>query len=259
MNVYKKQIITPTDQGKQRIIGDKTLLIKELQNTFEKLFNIKNPKEELATLIRFLETNLSNANLNSLNATLVAGKINKQQITAEDIKGAEEYCQQIQKGNPKNLIANNLVQFILSNTLGEPKSNIKIKQDLPFSNKLPNKLSAVVATKEASQGTFQGNIKIGKTPDNKLQIKDPYVSKEHCQILFVDGEIAGIADLNSSNGTYVNGNKIEEFVELKNNDVIQIGTTKIKVINGNRLVVTIKNKENPIAYDIDKNTGELSS
>ncbi|MBI2083180.1 MAG: FHA domain-containing protein [Deltaproteobacteria bacterium] len=67
------------------------------------------------------------------------------------------------------------------------------------------------------------NIGIGRSPANDVVLKEPKVSRQHAQIQ-IDGDNYLLVDLNSSNGTYVGGNKITEHL-LKPNDEIRIGKT----------------------------------
>ena len=50
-------------------------------------------------------------------------------------------------------------------------------------------------------------FKIGKLAQNDLALNHPAMSREHCQIILHGGRFF-IRDLNSKNGTYVNGSRI---------------------------------------------------
>ena len=62
---------------------------------------------------------------------------------------------------------------------------------------------------------------IGKAPDNGIILSDPRVSRHHCQITFNQKGWL-IEDLNSTNGTYVNGQKVESK-PLDPGDRIELG------------------------------------
>jgi len=66
------------------------------------------------------------------------------------------------------------------------------------------------------------SIIMGRKQGNDIVINDPYMSSEHLKIT-VSGKRFMLTDLGSSNGTYVNGERIEGEVELKNNDRIRLG------------------------------------
>jgi pSer/pThr/pTyr-binding forkhead associated (FHA) protein len=52
---------------------------------------------------------------------------------------------------------------------------------------------------------------IGRVEDNAFQIAEPSVSSHHCEIELKGGEVV-VKDLNSTNGTFINGEKIAERV-----------------------------------------------
>ena len=57
-----------------------------------------------------------------------------------------------------------------------------------------------------------------------IVLHDPAVSRRHAELCF-DGERWTVRDLDSSNGTFVNEQKLAEQLELANNDQIRCGTT----------------------------------
>ena len=66
---------------------------------------------------------------------------------------------------------------------------------------------------------------VGRTPDNQVRLNKPAVSRRHAQLTQTDKGWA-IKDLQSENGTYVNGEKIAERV-LADGDRVQIGTVRL--------------------------------
>ncbi|WP_418752147.1 FHA domain-containing protein [Frisingicoccus sp.] len=79
---------------------------------------------------------------------------------------------------------------------------------------------------------YIGREPFGTSPDRMLRIKeDAWISKLHCMI-YEEGHRLYLADLNSRNHTFVNEQKIEVPVVLKNGDVIRIGKTELKVLFG---------------------------
>ncbi len=71
-------------------------------------------------------------------------------------------------------------------------------------------------------------VKVGKLSTNDFQLNDNSVSRQHCQFLkSKDGY--KIVDLNSTNGTFVNGKKIKERV-LKEEDNVTIGRTTLTFV-----------------------------
>jgi len=75
-----------------------------------------------------------------------------------------------------------------------------------------------------------GQITLGRGNDNQIILKDPYISKKHLKIVEDEGKFY-LEDLNSSNGTYVNGERIMDVVELKNGDRIRVGQVEFLYVN----------------------------
>lgn len=72
---------------------------------------------------------------------------------------------------------------------------------------------------------------IGRDDRNSICIKDKFLSKFHVRIVEDEG-IYFIEDLKSANGTFLNNEKIEDAIELKSNDIINIGSLKFLFIQG---------------------------
>ena len=76
-------------------------------------------------------------------------------------------------------------------------------------------------------------VTIGRAPENDLVLNDLLVSRRHA-VLRRTGEQWELADLNSFNGTYVNGNRISSAV-IGPDDVVGIGH-QLLVLSGDTLV-----------------------
>lgn len=63
---------------------------------------------------------------------------------------------------------------------------------------------------------------LGRHPDCTIQLQSNMVSRRHARVLAKDGKHI-IEDLESGNGTLVNGQKITQATELKHNDRIKLG------------------------------------
>jgi len=70
---------------------------------------------------------------------------------------------------------------------------------------------------------------VGRRPYNDIVIDNLAVSGEHA-VLQMSGNEVYLEDLNSTNGTYVNGKAVKKQL-LQNNDAVEIGKYKIKYIN----------------------------
>jgi predicted component of type VI protein secretion system len=69
-------------------------------------------------------------------------------------------------------------------------------------------------------------ISIGRSEENTVIIEDPNVSRQHALVEKKDGRFI-IRDLESTNGTFVDGCRVEKHA-LHNGDTITIGTTKLQ-------------------------------
>ncbi|MEO6319191.1 MAG: FHA domain-containing protein [Polaromonas sp.] len=72
-------------------------------------------------------------------------------------------------------------------------------------------------------------VTLGRRPYNDIVIDHLAVSGEHA-VLQVSGSEAFIEDLNSTNGTYVDGKTVKKQ-GLKNGDVIEIGKYRVQYVN----------------------------
>src|SRR5512135_1051292 len=73
-----------------------------------------------------------------------------------------------------------------------------------------------------------GITTVGRHDGCQLRIKASQVSRRHCE-LFEKGGVLLVRDLGSSNGTYVNGKRIQEQRVLGPGDEIMIGQVKLRV------------------------------
>jgi len=71
---------------------------------------------------------------------------------------------------------------------------------------------------------------LGRRPYNDIVIDNLAVSGEHAVLQMVGSEVF-IEDLNSTNGTYINGKAIKKQL-LQHNDTVEIGKYKIKYLTG---------------------------
>jgi pSer/pThr/pTyr-binding forkhead associated (FHA) protein len=69
-------------------------------------------------------------------------------------------------------------------------------------------------------------ITLGRAPTNEIILQDAKASRSHAQIEF-EGNVCSLADLESTNGTRVNG-KLVERADLSPGDVISIGDSTLR-------------------------------
>ena len=73
-------------------------------------------------------------------------------------------------------------------------------------------------------------LTLGRDKHNNIVLKDPFISKNHMMIV-QDEENYFLEDLNSANGTYINRQKVEDVVSLKNGDVVEVGNVEFLFVN----------------------------
>jgi len=69
-------------------------------------------------------------------------------------------------------------------------------------------------------------VRIGRADDNDIIINDEMVSRHHAVIYLKDGK-RFISDLGSTHGTYVNGNKVKDDLELLDDSTIMLNRVRI--------------------------------
>lgn len=89
-------------------------------------------------------------------------------------------------------------------------------------------------------------IKIGRSQSNDVVISNPVVSGEHAMLFAMDDGSVMIKDLSSTNGTYVNSNRISEMTPLRPGDIVKLGDTVFDwqgaLKSGNKTVVNPRSK-----------------
>ena len=68
---------------------------------------------------------------------------------------------------------------------------------------------------------------IGRVEDNTFQIAEPSVSSHHCEILLRGSDVV-VRDLNSTNGTFINGEKVAESV-IKPGQILRLGQIEMRL------------------------------
>jgi hypothetical protein len=69
---------------------------------------------------------------------------------------------------------------------------------------------------------------IGRIEENNFQISEPSVSSRHCEILLRGNDVV-VKDLGSTNGTFINGEKITEEGVLKPGQTLRLGNVELKL------------------------------
>jgi len=71
---------------------------------------------------------------------------------------------------------------------------------------------------------FERAVLLGRGPLADLELKDPAVSRRHALVSWAE-ERCFVSDLQSGNGTYVNGERVKDPVQLGEGDEIRVGST----------------------------------
>jgi hypothetical protein len=75
--------------------------------------------------------------------------------------------------------------------------------------------------------TVNGGVTIGRSPQTDIPIEDRFASGRHARIYERDG-FSYVEDMGSTNGTYLNGNRLDSPELLQTEDRIRIGDTEFR-------------------------------
>ncbi|MHB8288103.1 MAG: FHA domain-containing protein [Acidimicrobiales bacterium] len=79
---------------------------------------------------------------------------------------------------------------------------------------------------------LEGELTVGRSPDCSVHVDgDQFASSMHARVFTQDGRL-WVEDLGSTNGTYVNAERIFEPVDLRKGDLVQVGETVFEVSAG---------------------------
>ncbi|MFW5866571.1 MAG: FHA domain-containing protein [Armatimonadota bacterium] len=70
-------------------------------------------------------------------------------------------------------------------------------------------------------------VTIGRSGENSLQVADRFISSRHALVCLREGRRI-LVDRGSTNGTFVNGDRVEDEVELSDGDRIALGNTVVE-------------------------------
>lgn len=77
---------------------------------------------------------------------------------------------------------------------------------------------------------IEGVLTLGRGRGNDIAVKDQFISKNHFKIQEDENQYY-MEDLNSKNGTIVNGELIQDTVRLSNGDIIKAGSIEFLFVN----------------------------
>ena len=91
-------------------------------------------------------------------------------------------------------------------------------------------------------------IRLGRSGDNDIVIKNPNVSSHHAQIR-ISGDKVLIEDLNSSNGIFVNNRKVLISV-ITSNDIIQLSKNYVLKWNDIQPLISTETRKVPTSSKV---------
>ena len=77
-------------------------------------------------------------------------------------------------------------------------------------------------------GGMEGQVTIGRSNENNYAIDDPSLSRRHCVLRHTKDQLF-FEDLNSRNGSKVNGREVHSSLEIKNGDTLELGKINLTV------------------------------
>lgn len=98
-------------------------------------------------------------------------------------------------------------------------------------NTAPQPIALVVRSPLSAQGErhlLADALTIGRSPECDVIIDDSYSSQAHAR-LYRDGSQHLLEDLGSTNGTYLNRQKVDNATAVRVGDFVQVGSTVFEV------------------------------
>jgi uncharacterized protein involved in exopolysaccharide biosynthesis/Mrp family chromosome partitioning ATPase len=132
-----------------------------------------------------------------------------------------------------------LIELYFDHTLKRPSDiearlGVPLFLSIPYRNgkgkprllSAPGKTALVLTSELLGRSIVLNGSKttIGRLPENTVPIEDGSVSQHHCEIFTRDGEVV-VKDLGSTNGTYIDGQRIVEGT-LKMDQTLRIGNVE---------------------------------
>ena len=118
------------------------------------------------------------------------------------------------KGHDEDLVHSTTVELYMGSFVGEIPSKHRAYMEIIS----PGDKNEVIELGE-------GDIHIGRSPKCEIQLQVKNVSRKHARVFFRNEEYH-IEDLGSTNGTYVNGIRVEKCI-LRNHDQVEIGGVRV--------------------------------
>lgn len=93
--------------------------------------------------------------------------------------------------------------------------NKKLRTNIAFQKSIKREtIEGIKDFQSQNSHCLKDSITIGRITQNDIIISNPLVSRVHCRIERIEEGRYRVTDLNSANGTYVNGKRIEGSMEI---------------------------------------------
>ena len=76
----------------------------------------------------------------------------------------------------------------------------------------------------------EARLDVGRNSENHIVLAHPSVSSEHCLLEF-DGSVCLVKDRGSSNGTYLNNERVDEPRPMREGDLLYIGPYLLELVS----------------------------
>jgi hypothetical protein len=109
-------------------------------------------------------------------------------------------------------------------------AEIELGEERPTERRRPQPGFALRVLKGLPAGglyPLEGELSVGRGKGVNVVLADPSVSRRHATIALVDG-LPVVRDLGSTNGTFVNGERVETR-KLRAGDVLKVGNTELRI------------------------------
>ncbi|MCC2594586.1 FHA domain-containing protein [Tessaracoccus sp. OS52] len=96
-------------------------------------------------------------------------------------------------------------------------------------SRTPTRFAVTQGVQQGLSVPVQSTINLGRAADSTFHLEDDYASARHAQLVQSDALTWVLHDLQSTNGTYVNGRRVTEPTPVTVGDVIRIGKTLMRL------------------------------